>query len=106
MLRLAAVYTLADSAQLVFAGALRGAGDTRWVMRASIGLHWIFSATAIVLIRVFRVSPVTVWLGFIGFVVVMGVAMFTRFRTGKWEHIEMIRSDGGSSANAAEGAAD
>ena len=43
LLRLAALYILADSAQLVFAGALRGAGDTRWVMYISVGLHWAFS---------------------------------------------------------------
>jgi MATE family multidrug resistance protein len=94
LLRLAAIYTLADSAQLVFAGALRGAGDTKWVMRTSIALTWVFSGTAIVLIRVFRVSPANVWLCFIGFVVVLGAAMFARFRTGKWQEIRLIQDDG------------
>jgi MATE family multidrug resistance protein len=46
LIRLASIYTLADSAQLVFAGALRGAGDTRWVMRVSVALHWAFSASS------------------------------------------------------------
>ena len=36
MIRLAAVYILADATTLVFSGALRGAGDTKWVMFASI----------------------------------------------------------------------
>ena len=92
MLRLAALYTLADSAQLVFTGALRGAGDTRWVMKMSIGLHWIFSATAIFLIRYIQADPVTVWIVFIAFVVGLGLVMFLRFRRGKWRQIELINS--------------
>jgi MATE family multidrug resistance protein len=93
MLRLAALYTLADSAQLVFTGALRAAGDTRWVMRMSIGLHWAFSAVAILLIRVVRADPVAVWLLFIGFVIGLGLVMYLRFRSGKWERIELIQRE-------------
>jgi MATE family multidrug resistance protein len=90
LLRLAALYILADSAQLVFAGALRGAGDTRWVMYISVGLHWAFSILAIVLIRVVRVSPVAAWTSFIVFVMLLGVGMFLRFRSGRWQEIRMI----------------
>jgi MATE family multidrug resistance protein len=91
LLRLAALYTLADSAQLIFTGALRGAGDTRWVMRVSIGLHWLFSGIAIYLIRHVQADPVTVWLVFITFVMVLGIVMFLRFRGGKWRRIELIQ---------------
>jgi MATE family multidrug resistance protein len=90
LIRLAAVYVLADSAQLVFSGALRGAGDTAWVMRVSVGLHWIFSALAIVLIRLVRVTPVLAWSSFIFFILLMGVVMFLRFRGGRWQEIRMI----------------
>lgn len=90
MLRLAGLYTMADSTQLVFAGALRGAGDTRWVMRASAILHWLFATIAVVLIRVVRTPPVLVWLFFIGFVISMGVTMFLRFRSGKWREFRLI----------------
>jgi len=90
MIRLAAIYILADAAQLVFAGALRGAGDTRWVMRVSVGLHWAFSIAAVVLIRVVRVPPVAAWTSFIMFVVVLGLVMFLRFRGGRWKDIRMI----------------
>jgi MATE family multidrug resistance protein len=90
LIRLAAVYVLADSAQLIFAGALRGAGDTAWVMRVSVGLHWIFSVLAIVLIRVVHVTPVVAWSAFIIFILFMGVAMFFRFRGNRWQEIRMI----------------
>ncbi|MFW5688603.1 MAG: MATE family efflux transporter, partial [Spirochaetota bacterium] len=89
MLRLAGLYTMADSTQLIFAGALRGAGDTSWVMRASAILHWVFAAIAVVLIRVVQAPPVLVWLFFIGFVISLGVTMFLRFRTGRWRSFRL-----------------
>jgi MATE family multidrug resistance protein len=90
LLRLAAVYTLADATQIVFAGALRGAGDTTWVMIISGILHWLMAVTAFVLIRVVALPPVAVWLVFIGFVVSMGVAMWLRHRFGGWERIRLV----------------
>ena len=90
MIRLAAFYTLADSAQLVFAGALRGAGDTRWVMRMSVAMHWMFAVIAIILITVVKVDPVIAWVSFIAFIMIFGVVMFIRFRNGKWKNIRLI----------------
>jgi MATE family multidrug resistance protein len=93
MLRLASLYIMADSAQLVFVGALRGAGDTRWVMGASVILHWILAGTAIFLIRFVKVDPVYAWCSFIGFVILMGITMFLRFRGGKWKEIKLIEKE-------------
>ena len=90
LIRLASIYTLADSAQLVLAGALRGAGDTRWVMRVSVGLHWLFSSAAIVMIRFLRISPVAAWTAFIIFIVLLGISMFLRFRGNRWTEFRLI----------------
>jgi MATE family multidrug resistance protein len=94
MLRLAALYTLADSCQLVFSGALRGAGDTKTVMRISVGLHWVFAVLSFVLIRVAGWPPMPIWIVFILFVVILGAAMYLRFRFGGWKDIELIDTDG------------
>ncbi len=91
MVRLASLYTLADSAQLVFTGALRGAGDTKWVMRMSVALHWVFAVLAIVMIRVVKVPPIIGWLLLILFVIGLGITMFLRFRGEKWRDIELIQ---------------
>lgn len=90
MLRLAGIYVMADSTQLVFAGALRGAGDTAWVMRASALLHWVFAGVVFVLIRVVSADPIAVWLVFIGFVLTLGISMFLRFRAGAWRAMRMV----------------
>ena len=91
MIRLASIYTLADSAQLVFTGALRGAGDTRWIMRMSVSIHWAFAILAVVFIRLVQVPPVIGWSLLILFVISLGIAMFLRFRGGKWKTIELIK---------------
>lgn len=90
MVRLAALYIMADSAQLVFVGALRGSGDTRWVMRVSVGLHWAFALIAFLLIKVVKADPVLVWWVFIAVILVMGITMFLRFKGGKWQRTRII----------------
>ena len=90
LLRLAALYTLADATQVVFAGALRGAGDTTWIMIVSGILHWAMAIAAFILIRLIVVPPIAVWLFFIGFVMSLGLATFLRHRGGAWQRIRLI----------------
>jgi multidrug resistance protein, MATE family len=90
LLRLAALYTLADATQIVYAGALRGAGDTTWVMIVSGALHWAMAAASFALIRVLALPPVAVWLFFIGFIMSLGVSMFLRHRRGAWQRIRLV----------------
>jgi MATE family multidrug resistance protein len=90
LLRLAALYTLADAAQIVFSGALRGAGDTKWVMIISGILHWVMAVGAFLLIRVLALPPVGVWIFFIGFVISLGIAMYLRFRHSGWERLHLV----------------
>jgi len=92
LLRLAALYTLADATQVVFSGALRGAGDTKWVMIISGALHWIMAIGSFIFIRILVLPPVAVWLFFIAFVVSMGFAMYLRHRHGAWQYIRLVES--------------
>jgi MATE family multidrug resistance protein len=55
-----------------YTSALRGAGDTRWVMWVSVVLHWLYAGAAIVLINHLRIPPLSMWLVFIGFILVLG----------------------------------
>jgi MATE family multidrug resistance protein len=95
MLQLAALYTFADMTQLIFSSALRGAGDTRWVMWVSVILHWLYAAAAIILITRLRIPPLRMWLVFIGFVISLGVAMTLRYVRGRWMKLSLIeRTEG------------
>jgi MATE family multidrug resistance protein len=90
LLRLASLYTLADAMQLVYAGSLRGAGDTAWVMRFSIMVHWTLAALSLLLVKVVVADPVLVWCVFIGMIITLGCAMYLRFRGGAWRKIRLI----------------
>jgi MATE family multidrug resistance protein len=90
MLRLAAIYILADATQLIFAGALRGAGDTKFVMRLSVVMHWFFAGIAWYAIKVAVISPVSMWVIFICFVMSLGIAMYLRYRFGKWREMSLV----------------
>ena len=90
MLRLATLYILADANQLIFAGALRGAGDTKFVMRVSVVLHWIFAALAWYAVKIAAIAPLSMWIIFIGFVLSLGVTMILRYRFGPWRKMSLV----------------
>ena len=92
MLQLAAIYTFADMTQLVFASALRGAGDTPWVMKASILIHWVYALVAIYFARVLRLPPLSMWVLFIVFITCLGTCMLLRYTRGKWRNFALINS--------------
>lgn len=89
MLQLAAGYTVSDAAFVVFGGALRGAGDTRWTMYVSVALHWISTASCLALMRL-QAAPTTVWSVFVVLAAVMGVTLWLRFRSGHWRTIRVL----------------
>ncbi|MBN1700051.1 MAG: MATE family efflux transporter [Spirochaetales bacterium] len=90
MLRLAAFYTLADATQLVTSGALKGAGDTHWIMRATVTAHWIMAVISFFMIKVFSFQPVVIWIFFIFFVISLGCLLVVRFRGGTWKRIRLV----------------
>ena len=92
MLRLAALYTMGDATQLIYAGALRGAGDTKFVMWISVGAHWFFAGIAWFFIKVLNISAVSVWVIFICFVLLLGVGMLLRYRLGGWRKMSLVVS--------------
>ncbi len=90
MLRMAAIYVLADAMQVVFSGMLRGAGDTKYVMFISVSLHWIFAPIAWYAVKAAEIAPIPMWSIFIGFVFSLGIAMFLRYRFGGWRNRNLL----------------
>jgi MATE family multidrug resistance protein len=104
MLKLAAIYTMADGLLVVFDGALRGVGDTRWIMRVSAGLHWLMALASIILIRVLHVSPVMAWVALIVFVLIITVVLGKRFLGEAWRTLDVL-APASTPINVIEGAA-
>lgn len=94
MLRLAALYVLADAVMVVFSGALRGAGDTFWAMCLSVGLHWLLVPVLLVFLKVLDLPPQTAWLALIGFFLCFSALFYGRYRQGKWKSLVVVRDEG------------
>ncbi len=80
-----ATFQLGDGIQLVLAGALRGAGDTRYVMWASLAGSWLVFVPLMLWLIVGRgMGAEGGWLAVNGWVIVLSVMLVMRFRGDTW----------------------
>jgi len=92
MLRLAAVYVLADAMVVVFGGVLRGAGDTLWAMGLSVTLHWLLVPVVILCLKVWDLPPLSAWIALIGFFLSFCGLFYLRYRSGKWKSLRVVEA--------------
>jgi MATE family multidrug resistance protein len=83
-------YVMADAVILVSGGILRGAGDTRWLMIASVSLHWAMLVAQFFIIRVFELSPKVSWLAFVALVLAIALVYALRLKGGRWRDPEVL----------------
>lgn len=80
LLRVAAVFSISDGIQVVAAGALRGAGDTKWPFVANAVAHWLIGLPlALLLGRTFGMGPVGFWWGLTAGLTVTALILAGRF---------------------------
>ena len=80
-----------DAINLVLGGALKGAGDTRFVLictSLATWLIWIPGEAALVIW--FDAGLIAAWLWMTLFVLLLSIGFWFRFRSGRWKSIEMI----------------
>lgn len=90
MIRIAALYVLAEAVMVALIGALRGAGDTFFTMVASVSAHWLFVPVLWISFRVFNLSVVTAWFLLVLVILIFCIVLIMRFRSGKWKTIKVI----------------
>ncbi|MCH2176502.1 MAG: MATE family efflux transporter [Lentisphaeria bacterium] len=91
MVRTISIYVLFSATFTVFSGALKGAGDTLWIMVASVLTHWSFVGGIIFMIRKGGADPKTSWWIFILMVIVLCALYFMRYQSGAWKKIGAIK---------------
>ena len=92
ILRIVAVFTMFDTLFIIFSGALRGAGDTRFAMWVQILIVWIFFVPPVYLIiEHFGMGLLAAWSWSVIYVVLLGVVFWLRFRSGHWKSIRMVK---------------
>jgi MATE family multidrug resistance protein len=91
LLRFVAVYSVFDMMNLVHAGGLRGAGDTLYPMLLTLVLAWLaMLGPAWVGCVVLGAGAYFAWSTASLYVVLLGLLMRRRFRSGRWKSLRVI----------------
>jgi MATE family multidrug resistance protein len=94
LLHVISAYLLFDALYMVFSGALRGAGDTRFMMRAiTLVSFFCFVLPVFIGVQFFEMSTVTAWLWVVFFIVMLFCISWWRYRSGIWKKMLVIESE-------------
>ena len=93
LLRFVAAYCLFDAMCVVFAGALKGAGDTRFILITSLVLTPMPVAAAWVGLHFLDFGLLWCWVVITLWVSASGMIYLARFLHGRWRHIRVIEPE-------------
>lgn len=80
-----------DAVNFVMSGALKGAGDTHFVMYFHTGVAWVvFALGELVLVLGLKAGPVAAWLWCLFYITILGAGLCLRFRSGRWKQLAII----------------
>ena len=85
-----ATYVMADATILVAGGVLRGAGDTRWLMWASVLIHWLMLLAQYFVIKVWALGPKVSWVVFVSMILMTAIMYLLRLASSRWRTPEAL----------------
>lgn len=83
-------YMVADAIILISGGALRGAGDTRWLMITSISIHMLMLVAQYFIIMVYDFGPIVSWWCFVAMLISLAIIYLRRLLGGVWRQPERL----------------
>lgn len=91
LLRFVALYSLFDALTFVFSAAIKGAGDTRFVVAviALLSIVVLIVPTALIVL-VLHWGMLAAWTVATCYVCLLGIVFYLRFRAGAWKHMRVI----------------
>jgi MATE family multidrug resistance protein len=93
LLRFVAVFCFFDALNLIFSGAIKGAGDTRFIMWAIAALSiGVMIAPVYIAIELLGAGLYTAWTIVTLYVCALGIAFMLRYRHGKWKKMRVIEA--------------
>ncbi len=96
LLRFVAFYSVFDTMNIVFISALRGAGDTKFIMSTFlITSIFIFLFPLYTLIFFFSADIFIAWIIATFYVIINGIIFLLRFLKGNWKKIDLIKEERG-----------
>lgn len=92
ILILSAFFQAFDAINIISTGALRGAGDTRWMMFMTIIMsYFLFLPLALFFGIIMRGGAVGAWLGAMVFIMLLSAVLFRRFYGEVWRGINIFK---------------
>jgi MATE family multidrug resistance protein len=91
LLRFVAVYSVFDTMNIVFCSAIKGAGDTRYVMLVTVILSvFVFVVPVYLAVVVFELGLMVAWVFATAYITLLGLIFYLRFLGGKWKTMRVI----------------
>ena len=91
LLRFVAVYSIFDTMNIIFCSAIKGAGDTRYVMTMTVILSiFVLIIPVYLAVEVFKTGLMIAWVTATAYVSLLGITFYIRFRGGKWKTMRVI----------------
>jgi multidrug resistance protein, MATE family len=93
LMRFVAVYSLFDTMNIVFASALKGAGDTRFVMFMIMGISaGVLVIPSYIALVILNANIYIGWTIASAYVCLLGLSFYLRFLGGKWKSMRVIEA--------------
>ena len=93
LMRFVAVFCFFDALNLVYSGAIKGAGDTRFIMWTIAALSLgVMIAPVYIAVQVMGAGLYTAWTLATIYISALGLAFMLRYRQGKWKKMRVIEA--------------
>jgi MATE family multidrug resistance protein len=86
-------YCIFDTGNIIFSAALKGAGDTKYVMFRSVWLNWLIMVVPSWFAVTYLHGPARLyvaWAALAGYVCALAILFLLRFISGKWKTMRVI----------------
>ncbi len=90
LLQFVAAYNLLDATQMIFVGALKGAGDTRFLLRVSLVLAGLLATFSYLSVEVWELNVFGCWTLVVFWCWIAAATYLVRFLQGKWRSMRVI----------------
>ena len=93
LLRFVAAYNLLDATFMVFVSAIKGAGDTQFVLYVSLALATLLTLFSYLSVEVWHLGVYGCWMLITIWIWVAAIIFYLRFRGGKWRVMRVIEPE-------------
>ena len=92
-MRFVAASTLLDATFLILVNAIKGAGDTQFVLRVSLVLALLLTVFSYLSVEVWHLGVYGCWMLITLWVWIAALTFYLRFRGGKWRSMRVIEPE-------------